>query len=550
MFGKLLAKVKSLALYQRFGPNESAEKARKYARQIQRELERMKLCYKRKEERGFGRPRTVIDRVEFMVPLIVTPSTIRLKVDTRPGKLPTGVTIADLTKPDIADTISVSLARDVMVTCTNPRSGLYFEISEDSTLRGIPRLVWAIDVSLPVEASPLSFMVGISRRGSVIVDLESISHYLVAGATRQGKSIHLWHLLTTFATRNSPQDVRLVLFDLKNGVMFFPFRHLPHLWKPVTDHPDRCLPVFDDLISEMTRRYILIREHGQATRAEYNRLDVEEKLPPIVVFIDELAAITKSRLPTDDSNRPLGKEASDRLALLLQQGAGAGIHFIVATQDPRVEVLSGDIRANITEAIAYRTAKTSHSEIIIGCSGAEKIQNKGRALLKMGAEIIELQTPRILEEGGKHGVYQAVSTIIQRWSEPEQKPAVDEASDDQALKQKMVDYALKYLGGSFKSREVHEAFKNEMKYKRVLEIARELEIDGVLSSGRPGKSRKVISPSASCCATKQCEENAIPVATPSPQELLETQPGEEPISDDELQRLLMPAHKQVEVIDV
>jgi S-DNA-T family DNA segregation ATPase FtsK/SpoIIIE len=308
--------------------------------------------------------------------------------------------------------------------------------------------------------------------------------------------------------------------------------------------------VFDDLISEMTRRYILIREHGQATRAEYNRLDVEEKLPPIVVFIDELAAITKSRLPTDDSNRPLGKEASDRLALLLQQGAGAGIHFIVATQDPRVEVLSGDIRANITEAIAYRTAKTSHSEIIIGCSGAEKIQNKGRALLKMGAEIIELQTPRILEEGGKHGVYQAVSTIIQRWSEPEQKPAVDEASDDQALKQKMVDYALKYLGGSFKSREVHEAFKNEMKYKRVLEIARELEIDGVLSSGRPGKSRKVISPSASCCATKQCEENAIPVATPSPQELLETQPGEEPISDDELQRLLMPAHKQVEVIDV
>jgi hypothetical protein len=550
MFGKLLAKVKSFALYQRFGPNESADKARKYARQIQRELERMKLCYKRKDERGFGRPRTVIDRVEFMVPLIVTPSTIRLKVDTRPGKLPTSVTIADLTKPDIADTISVSLARDVMVTCTNPRSGLYFEISEDSTLRGIPRMVWATDVALPVEALPLSFLVGISRRGSVVVDLESISHYLVAGATRQGKSIHLWHLLSTFATRNSPQDLKLVLFDLKNGVMFFPFRHLPHLWKPVTDHPDQCLPVFDALTSEMTRRYILIREHGQATRSEYNRMDVEEKLPPIVVFIDELAAITKSRLPTDDSNRPLGKEASDRLALLLQQGAGAGIHFIVATQDPRVEVLSGDIRANITEAIAYRTAKTSHSEIIIGCSGAEKIQNKGRALLKLGAEIIEIQTPRILEEGGKHGVYQAVSTIIQKWSELEQKPGTPKTEDDQSLKQKMVDYALTNLGGSFKFKEIYTAFKTQATQDKVRRIRRELQNDGVLSAGRPGRSSKVISQSVCLLSDpKQREESASPVATPSPLNRPNSQTEAEPISDEELQRLLMPAPKHLEVID-
>jgi DNA segregation ATPase FtsK/SpoIIIE-like protein len=296
----------------------------------------------------------------------------------------------------------------------------------------------------------------------------------------------------------------------------------------------------------MTRRYILIRNHGQATRAEYNRLDVEEKLPPIVVFIDELAAITKSRLPTKDSDRPLGKEASDRLALLLQQGAGAGIHFIVATQDPRVEVLSGDIRANITEAIAYRTAKTSHSEIIIGCAGAEKIQNKGRALLKLGAEIIELQTPRILEEGGKHGVYQAVSTIIQKWSEPEQKPATAKTEDDQSLKQKMVDYALTNLGGSFKLKEIYTAFKPKATQARVMEIARELQNDGVLSAGRPGRSRKVIaSLVCSLSDSKQRDENEPPVATPS---LPNSQTGAEPISDEELQRLLMPAHK-LEVID-
>jgi S-DNA-T family DNA segregation ATPase FtsK/SpoIIIE len=438
------------------------------------------------------------------------------------------------------DTISHAIQHEIIML-SDVRQGLYFEISDDSTVRGIPASVWATELSAPLDAAPLAYVAGISRRGAIVADLESMPSLILGGATRQGKSIHLWHITVTLATRNSPQSLRLAMFDLKDGTMFFPFRNLPHLLFPVVDTPGKALSAMNILVEEMHKRYELFKTRGQATREHYNALEsVTDKLPAIVCVIDELASLTQ----TKDQNL---KEAERALVLLLRQGAAAGIHFVIATQNPRSEVVNSDIRANVPEAMAFRCAKRSHSEIIIGRGGAEKIQGKGRALFKFGADIIEVQTPRIMEEGGKHGIYQLVSHIIQKWDEAEtRQELVDALPKDDRIKQEMLDYALKHLGGDFPTADLCKAFAGRVSQKRVKKLAQELEQAGILSPGGPGKRRKII---AAKLGQVEANQAVLQSLDSQPADLTQVSMHGELLSDDEAVELFKPAVQRVEVID-
>ncbi len=474
----------------RWGRNPDAERARLYAAKLQSDLARQGL----KSEYTVKRFKKSIKRtrcVEFVPPLVVTSTGVMMRVATG-SFLPAGIQIADIENPKVVQTMAQAVGQEVFVTAKDPRAGTLIQIAEVSAIDGIPRLVWSNEVSVQ-EDTPLSFVVGKGKNGNVIADLESMPHYLIAGATRQGKSVHMWHVVTTIARRNHPADVRLALFDLKRGTMFHPLRTLPHLLFPIIDDTDKVINALQALIDEMDTRYNTIRERGQSTVMEYNKLPNVDKFPLVVVALDELAEITRSE------DREIRHDGTDKLTKLLRLSAGAGMHFIVSTQHPNADVLKGEIRANIPEAIAFRTAKRTQSEVIIERSGAENIRVKGRGLFKLGAELVEVQTPLIQEGGGVHGIYSLVSEIVTKWqSEAEAGQAAQSQEQTEAerqdaqLKEDMLRFARVQLGGKFTVKEIFQQFRGRVTKKRVEQIAVELEQAGVLCPGVGRAPRRVI----------------------------------------------------------
>jgi len=506
LFGKIgqsLATIRAGA--RRWGRNQDADRARLYAARIQADLARQGL----KSEYTFRRFKKTVKRqrlVEFVPPLVVTSTGVMMRVNT--GGLPSGVQIADIENPKVVQTLAHAVNQEVYVTAKDPRAGTLIQIAEISAVDGIPRLVWSNEVSVQ-EDTPLSFVVGKGKNGNVVADLESMPHYLVAGATQQGKSVHMWHVVTTIARRNHPADVRLALFDLKRGTMFHPLRTLPHLLFPIIDDTDKVLNALQALVDEMDERYTAIRERGQSTVIEYNKLPNVEKFPLLVVALDELAEITRGE------DRAIRLEGTYKLAKLLRLSAGAGMHFIVSTQHPNADVLKGEIRANIPEAIAFRTAKRTQSEVIIERGGAENIRVKGRALFKLGAELLEVQTPLIKEGGGVHGIYGVVSEIVTKWqteaetsAEGQAQAAIEAASQDTQLKEDMLRYARVQLAGKFAVKEIYREFQGRATQKRVKEIAIELETAGVLSAATGRASRLVIG------SLRVAEASVAPVGVP------------------------------------
>ena len=539
-----LATIRSGA--RRWGRNADADRARLYAAKIQSDLARQGMKSEITKKPLFSK-KTIkrIKFVEFMPPLVVTSTGVMMRVATG-SFLPAGVQIADLENQKVIDTLAQAVGQDVYVNAKDPRAGTLIQIAEVSAVDGIPRLVWSNEVTVP-EDNPLSFVVGKGKNGNVIADLESMPHYLVAGATRQGKSVHMWHLITTIARRNNPVDVRMALFDLKKGSMFHPLCTLPHLMFPIIEETDQVMNAMQSIAGEMEKRYTTIRGRGQSTVKEYNRLPNVEKFPLIFVGIDEVAEITTNGDVT------FRRDGTALLSRLLRLSGGAGIHITLSTQHPNAKVLKPEIRGNITEAIAFRTGKRTGSEIILDRGGAEKILLKGRALFKLGADLIEVQTPLIQEGGGVHGIYSLVSEIVGKWNGQAAAQAGEAvvaagqaAQARELLIADMLRFAQAQMGGKFTTRTLFKEFKGRVIARDVESIAEKLEKEGVLSSGKPGIPRRIIATchetlppvtmadsganchvtSAECASVTSLEDENTPTETPANVWLLK--PGDLP----------------------
>lgn len=218
---------------------------------------------------------------------------------------------------------------------------------------------------------PLGFTIGKDISGTPIVaDLAKMPHLLVAGQTGSGKSVMINDILTSLLYRNSPSDLKLILVDPKQ-VELKPYDDIPHLLTPVITEPEKCISALKWTVAEMERRYRALAEVHKRNISEYNSLKKEEGMPYIVLVIDELA----------DLMMMAARDVEALIVRIAQKARAVGIHLILATQRPSVDVITGLIKANIPARIAFTTASQVDSRTIIDQMGAEKLLGAGDMLL-------------------------------------------------------------------------------------------------------------------------------------------------------------------------
>ena len=266
-----------------------------------------------------------------------------------------------------------------------------------------PNLVTLGDIfdDLPQAASPLSVWLGKDISGaSVWADLARMPHILIAGTTGSGKSGCINTILTSILLRSTPDEARLILIDPKRIELNF-YESIPHLLTPVVSSPKEAAAVLLNVVTEMERRYerlaqVRARNLNEANRAFRKR--GEEELPYLLVVIDELA----------DLMMVSPQEVEDSIIRLAQKSRAVGIHLVLATQRPSVDVITGMIKANVPSRIAFAVSSQTDSRVILDSNGAESLLGQGDMLFK------PLGTSRVQRVQGAFVTEEEIALVVEQ----------------------------------------------------------------------------------------------------------------------------------------
>jgi DNA segregation ATPase FtsK/SpoIIIE, S-DNA-T family len=278
-----------------------------------------------------------------------------------------------------------------------------------------PNLVTLGDIydDLPQTASPLSVWLGKDISGaSVWADLARMPHILIAGTTGSGKSGCINTILTSILLRATPDEARLILIDPKKIELNY-YESIPHLLTPVVSSPKEAAAVLLNVVTEMERRYerlsqVRARNLPEANRAFRKR--GEEELPYLLVVIDELA----------DLMMVSPQDVEDCIIRLAQKSRAVGIHLVLATQRPSVDVITGMIKANVPSRIAFAVSSQTDSRVILDANGAESLLGQGDMLFK------PLGTSRLQRVQGAFVTEDEVALIVEQ-ARAQREQQVDES---------------------------------------------------------------------------------------------------------------------------
>jgi S-DNA-T family DNA segregation ATPase FtsK/SpoIIIE len=278
-----------------------------------------------------------------------------------------------------------------------------------------PNLVTLGDIydDLPATASPLSVWLGKDISGaSVWADLARMPHILIAGTTGSGKSGCINAILTSILLRSTPDEARMILIDPKKIELNY-YESIPHLLTPVVSSPKEAAAVLLNVVTEMERRYerlsqVRARNLPEANRAFRKR--GEEELPYLLVVIDELADLMMVS--------PQGVE--DCIIRLAQKSRAVGIHLVLATQRPSVDVITGMIKANVPSRIAFAVSSQTDSRVILDANGAESLLGQGDMLFK------PLGTSRLQRVQGAYVTEDEVALVVEQ-ARAQREQVIDES---------------------------------------------------------------------------------------------------------------------------
>lgn len=334
----------------------------------------------------------------------------------------------------------------------------------------------------------LPLVLGVDVIGNpVMCDLVSMPHLLVAGATGSGKSVGMNAMLTSLLCKRSPEEMKLILIDPKR-LEFTPYSDIPHLLFPIVTQPHKAAGVLKWLVQEMEQRYELMAAVGVRNVLEYQKLVAREKnsapMPFIVVMIDELA----------DLMMVAARDVETQIIRLAQMARAAGIHLIVATQRPSVDVVTGLIKVNFPSRISFRVSSKVDSRTILDASGGEKLLGRGD-LLFMHASSPNLRrihgayiSDQEIERLAQHLRDQAAPEYLDLNDELRRcaTNSVDQHEDE--LYETVLEFIKKVdeISISMLQRQYRIGFN------RSARIIEKLELDGLIAPAQGSKPRKVL----------------------------------------------------------
>jgi S-DNA-T family DNA segregation ATPase FtsK/SpoIIIE len=427
----------------------------------------------------------------------------------------------------LADDLALALAKKVRIVAPIPgKNRIGFELPNDKrvpvNLRDLveDRRFQTLDAPLPV-------VLGRDIVGNpVYADLASMPHAIVAGATGAGKSVGLNVMLTSLLFRRTPEELRLLMIDPK-VVELAPYDRIPHMLLPVVTDMKQAATALKWAVDEMERRYQLFADAGTKNIGTYNlwvkrvrageiksplgkaivgkdmnghqevlRVREEdpegqpilpEPLPMIVIVVDEFADLMMQQ----------GKEVEACVARLAQKARAAGMHVILATQRPSVDVITGMIKANFPTRIAYRVAQKIDSRTILDEQGAEHLLGKGDMLIKLNGtnETRRVQCPWVSEEE-----VQAVTDFLRAQGEPVYddnilKPRDEDGGpvdDDDGETDPMYDEAVRIVAETRRCSTSWLQRKLGLGYNRAARIVETMERRGLVGPANGSKDREVL----------------------------------------------------------
>ncbi len=426
----------------------------------------------------------------------------------------------------LADDLALALAKKVRIVAPIPgKNRIGFELPNERrvpvSLRDLieDRRFQTLDAPLPV-------VLGRDILGNpVYADLASMPHVIVAGATGAGKSVGLNVMLASLLYRKKPEDLRLLMIDPK-VVELAPFDGIPHMLLPVVTDMKQASTALKWAVDEMERRYQLFADAGTKNIGTYNNwvarvvrgeaknpfakvviakdhnglpegikpepgeegeAPLPEKLPLIVIVVDEFADLMMQQ----------GKEVETAVARLAQKARAAGMHVILATQRPSVDVITGMIKANFPTRIAYRVAQKVDSRTILDEQGAEHLLGRGDMLIKLNGtnETKRVQCPMVSEEE-----VQAMTDFLRAQGTPVYdenilKPRDDEGDgppEDDAEQDPMYDEAVRLVADTRRCSTSWLQRKLALGYNRAARIVETMERRGIVGPANGAKDREVL----------------------------------------------------------
>jgi len=406
----------------------------------------------------------------------------------------TGVKVSKIV--NLTDDLALALAaKDIRMEAPIPgKSAIGIEVPNQEV--SLVTLREVLDATVMKEKhSPLAIALGRDISGeAVIAELNKMPHLLVAGATGSGKSVCINGIIISILMRCKPHEVKLMMIDPKM-VELNVYNGIPHLLSPVVTEPKKASQALKKVVNEMERRYELFAASGTRNIEGYNahlkkesikRYDQEaySPLPFIVVIVDELA----------DLMMVASSDVEDAITRLAQMARAAGIHLIIATQRPSVDVITGVIKANIPSRIAFGVSSSTDSRTILDGNGAEKLLGKGDMLfLPVGAsKATRIQGAFLSDEE----VERIVNHCIEQQKAQYAEEMMPKEGDQEALKEQVQDelyYDAVNLITDMQTASVSMLQRRfRVGYARAARLIDEMELRGVVGPYEGSKPREVL----------------------------------------------------------